>query len=174
MLTFKHISPEYQQNIDEFDCSDEISVELFLKEYAFKLHQLRSAVTRLYFDENQNLVGYFSLYNDHVHIFSNQKAKHGWNLPEGFDLFPAVKLHYLGVDLRYRDRERHRYGETLLLDVVNIVEGIARTSGCNFITIEALNNAVPFYEKYGFKVRSRIPGAGDIFNMALKLDELEL
>jgi hypothetical protein len=95
MLTYKNISSDYQELIDGFDCSDEISVEFFLKEQALKLHQLRSAVTRLYFDENQNLVGYFALYNDHVQVFPNQKTKHRWNLPDGLDLFPAVKLHYL-------------------------------------------------------------------------------
>lgn len=142
---------------------------VFVREQALKLHQLRSAVTRLYFDENQNLVGYFTLYNDHVHVFANQKSKHNWNLPE-LDLFPAIKLHYLGVDLRER---RKGYGEFLLAEVVNLVEHIASNSGCNFITIESLANAVSFYEKYGFKMRSRVPGSGDLYNMALKLRELD-
>lgn len=172
MLTFEYIRPEHYEIISHFDCSDEISVELFLKEQALKLHMLRSAITRLYFDENQKLVGFFTLYNDHVHLFSNQMKKHGWNLPDGLDLFPAVKLHYLGIDILQRDREKHRYGEYLLAEAVEVIEGIARNSGCNFITIEALNNAVPFYEKYGFKIRSRSPGSGEFFNMVLKLDEL--
>ncbi|CAG7638983.1 hypothetical protein PAESOLCIP111_03997 [Paenibacillus solanacearum] len=170
MLTFNNISSEIKELIDGFDCSDEISVEFFLKEQALKLHQLRSAVTRLYFDVNQNLVGYFALYNDHVHVFSNQMTKHGWNLPDGLDLFPAVKLHYLGVDVRHRGK---RYGEYLLGEVVELVEDIAKISGCNFLTIEALPNAVEFYQKYGFKVRSRQPGKGELYNMVLKLDELE-
>jgi ribosomal protein S18 acetylase RimI-like enzyme len=172
MLTYKNISSDYQDVIDGFVCPDEISVELFLKEKALKLHQLRSAVTRLYFDENQKIVGYFALYNDHVHVFGNQMMKHGWNLPEGLDLFPAVKLHYLGVDIRCRDRVNHRYGEYLIGEVVELVEDIAKTSGCNFRTIEALPSAVDFYEKYGFKVRSRKPGRGELFNMELKMDEL--
>lgn len=172
MLTYKNISSDYEELINGFNCADEISVEFFLKEQALKLHQLRSAVTRLYFDENQNLVGYFALYNDHVHVFANQMMKHGWNLPEGLDLFPAVKLHYLGVDIRWRDRVLHRYGEYLLGEVVELVEDIAKTSGCNFLTIEALPSAVEFYQKYGFKVRSREPGKGELYNMVLKLDEL--
>ncbi|UJF32377.1 GNAT family N-acetyltransferase [Paenibacillus hexagrammi] len=170
MLTYRNISWECQNLIEGFDCSDEISVELFLKEQAFMLHHLRSAVTRLYFDENQNLVGYFALYNDHVHVFANQMTKYGWNLPEGLDLFPAVKLHYLGVDRKYRNRG---YGEYLLGEVVELVEDIAKTSGCNFLTIEALPNAVEFYAKYGFQIRSRQSGKGEFYHMVLKLDELE-
>jgi hypothetical protein len=34
MLTYKHISLEHKEAIDGFNCSDEISVELFLKEQA--------------------------------------------------------------------------------------------------------------------------------------------
>ena len=172
MLTFKSISSEFQEQIDGFNCSDESSVELFLKEQALKLHQLRSAATRLYFDENQNLVGYFTLYNDHVHLFPNQKSKYLWTLPDDLDLFPAVKLHYLGVDIRHRDRQIHRYGEYLIGEVVSIVEDIAQVSGCNFVTIEALPSALGFYEKYGFRLRSRQPGKGELYHMLLKLDEL--
>jgi ribosomal protein S18 acetylase RimI-like enzyme len=172
MLTYKYISLEDKNAVEGFNCSDEISVELFLKEQAFKLHALRSAVTRLYFDENQNLVGYFTLYNDHVHLFPSQKAKHGWILPD-LDLFPAVKLHYLGVDIRHRNREIHRYGEYLLGEVVDLIENIAKNSGCNFITIEALPRALSFYEKYGFKVSSRQRGNGELYNMVLKLGELD-
>jgi hypothetical protein len=76
------------------------------------------------------------------------------------------------VDIRYRDRLLHRYGEYLLGEVVEIVEDIAKTSSCNFLTIEALPSSVDFYQKYGFKVRSREPGKGELYNMVLKMDEL--
>jgi hypothetical protein len=61
MLTFQYIAPQHAEMIQGFQCPDERSVEMFLKEQALNLHQLRSAITRLYFDENQNLVGYFTL-----------------------------------------------------------------------------------------------------------------
>ena len=81
-------------------------VEFFLKEEALRLHDLQSAITRLYFDENQNLVGYFTLYNDLVSLHKRQIEKYErdfkWNSPN-YRYFPAVKLHYLGVDQRYRD-----------------------------------------------------------------------
>lgn len=168
MLTFQYIEPQHTDIIQSFQCSDEISVELFLKEQALKLHQLRSAITRLYFDDNQNLVGYFTLYNDHVQVFQKQKEKYRWNLPD-FDLFPAVKLHYIGVDSRFR---KLGYGSYLLTEAVYVIGQIAKTSGCNSITVEALNSAVGFYEEYGFVLRQRNRGSGEFQNMALKLDEL--
>lgn len=167
MLTFEYIKPEHKSLIETFECPDEPSVELFLKEKASELHQLRSAITRLYFDKHQNLVGYFTLYNDHIHVHKNQKIKHRWNLSQDIDQFPGVKIHYLGVDHRYRD---NRYGEFLLLEALLVVHEIAKNSGCNFVTVEALQNAIPFYTKYGFVVRQRTPLGFD--HMALKLDEL--
>lgn len=167
MLTFEYISPEHQQVIQEFNCADEIRIELFLKEQAIKLQQLRSAVTRLYFDENHNLVGYFTLYNDLIHVWAGQAQRHNWVLPDTHDYFPAVKLHYLAVDQKFR---KQKYGEFLLAEAVNAVEEIASSSGCTFITIEALTNAIEFYES--FVVRQRNPGSGEYMNMVLKLDEL--
>lgn len=38
MLNYINISTKHQDIIEGFDCSDEISVELFLKEKALKLH----------------------------------------------------------------------------------------------------------------------------------------
>lgn len=110
MLTFQYIEPQHADIIQGFECSDEPSVEYFLKEQALNLHQLRSAVTRLYFDENQNLVGYFTLFNDHVHVFPKQKEKHRWNLPANLEFFPAIKLHFL-----YTKRRQPIIGRRLFL-----------------------------------------------------------
>jgi hypothetical protein len=89
VLDFEYIQPKHMDQVSKFNCSDEMNLETFLKEQALKFHQLRSAVTRLYFDENQNLVGYFTLHNDLIHVFNCQKIKHGWNLPDTHDFFPA-------------------------------------------------------------------------------------
>lgn len=167
MLTFEYIQPHHTSVIEGFQCPDEPSVERFLKEKALMLHKLRSAVTRLYFDENQNLVGYFTLYNDHIHVFSNQRAKHGWQLADDIDQFPGVKIHYFGVDIRHRGKH---YGAYLLAESMFAINAISQNSGCNFITVEALENAIPFYEKYGFVLRQRT--VEGFHHMAFKLDEL--
>lgn len=166
MLEFEYIQLKHTKLIEQFNCSDEISVELFLREQALKLHQLRSAVTRLYFDENQNLVGYFTLHNDLIHVFQNQIRRHGWNLPNIHDYFPAIKLHYLGIDSKYRNLG---YGKYLLAEAILAIEDLAMCSGCTFVTIEALHNAVGFYEKFGFVNRQR---ASEFQNMVLKLEEI--
>jgi hypothetical protein len=62
LLSFDYISPTYKEAIERFEFNntpDEKSVEMFLKEKALHLHEMQNAITRLYFDEDQNLVGFF-------------------------------------------------------------------------------------------------------------------
>ncbi|MFC4767994.1 N-acetyltransferase [Effusibacillus consociatus] len=164
MLTFQYLNEDHKELIDVFRCEDEVGVELFLKEYAINLQHLGPAITRLYFDDHQNLVGYFTLYNDHVQIREEQVVKNEWALPE-FKYFPAVKLHYLGVDSRYRGK---RNGEYLLIEAIKVIYEISIISGCNFVTVESLNSTVEFYKKYDFIYLGRKDK--NLVNMALKLD----
>jgi|GEM_PF-3030986 len=169
MLSYDFISADYRPLIDNFLCPDEETVEFFLKEVALSLHPYGSAITRLYFDDNQNLVGYFTLYNDPTRIAKNQRIKfekdHGWKLPKYY-FFPAIKLHYLGIDIKYRNRG---YGKFLLLEAISVAQMMSEYSGCNFVTVEALQSSFDFYRKLGFKWQQR---NGQFCNMVFKLSEL--
>ncbi|UOF90762.1 GNAT family N-acetyltransferase [Fodinisporobacter ferrooxydans] len=174
-LTFEYLDYKHEGIIQEFICDEEPSVAIFLKEHALRLHKLQSAITRLYFDENQNLIGFFTLFNDHVSIHKGIVKKENWELPNELSQFPAIKLHYFGVDSRF---QRRGYGEYLLLEVIDICQDIVRVSGCNFLTLEAFENVVEFYKTYGFiRFNTRkqfIQGQRVVLtDMALKLGELD-
>lgn len=168
-LTYEYISEDHLETILKFDCSDEISVERFLKEEAFSLHKFQTAITRLYFDNENHLVGYFTLHNDLVQLMKSQKEKYeekfAWELPK-YKFLPSIKLHYLGVDSRYRGKG---FGEFLLGEVIQIARDNSKNVGCNFITVEALWSSKDFYEKYGFKSREKDK---EFLNMIFNLTEL--
>lgn len=170
MITYEYISEDHDDLVQSFLCDDEISVEIFLKEEALQLHRLQTAITRLYFDNENNLVGYFTLHNDLVHLLKSQieryRREFEWDLPR-YKYLPAVKLHYLGVDRRHREKG---IGEYLLREAIQTIHQTTSDIGCNFITIQALNSARGFYEKYGFISREN-----DRYyvNMIFKLSELE-
>ncbi|WP_139492285.1 GNAT family N-acetyltransferase [Brevibacillus dissolubilis] len=147
MLAYDLINSKYVEKINGFLCSDEPSIEHFLKHDALRLHQNKFAVTRLYFDENENLIGFFTLFNDHVQIVKKKKVKHGWlQLEKGTDYYPGVLLHYVGIDTRYRAKG---YGTYLILEVLEVCHELQQISGCNFICLEALPGSIGFYEKTG-------------------------
>jgi len=161
------LSPGYFEQIENFKCSSEKDVELFLKEDALRLQQNNMATTRLFFNESNKLVGYFTLFNDIVPKISKEKRdKEQWSLPNS-KFYPALRLHYIGVDERF---QKKRYGEFLLMRVFDIGRAISEVSGCTFISVEALISAVGFYEHYDF----RTIGKHDkrYLNMVFKLEEL--
>lgn len=174
MLTFDYISSVYINNLNEFEfeSSDENLIKEFLLTKALYFHELQTAITRLYFDENQNLVGFFTLHNDLIELERNKVNefgnKYGWELPhEEQYYFPAIKLHYFAIDKRYRG---HGYGKYLMQEIIEIATDITQQSGCNFISVEALPDSVEFYHKRGFKA---VSVTSEFTIMVFKLGEIE-
>lgn len=162
------LSPEHRSKVEDFKCSSEKEVEIFLKKDAWELQDYNMAVTRLFFNENKDLVGYFTLYNDEVPRMNKEKMKkENWNLPNTEKYFPAIRLHYFGVDERYTKRG---IGYTMLMAAIDICSAISKMSGCTFISVQALNSAVGFYEHYEFK---NIGREKKYRNMVFKIEEAE-
>ncbi|MGE7879116.1 hypothetical protein [Peribacillus muralis] len=103
--------------------------------------------TRLFFDTEKNLVGFYSLFNDTIKMNKQKRLELKIKLPDQVNVIPAIRLHYIGVDDRYRKK---RYGEDLLGCVFIESAEIAKRSGCALIVLESTANAVGFHDKYQF------------------------
>ncbi|WP_339304624.1 GNAT family N-acetyltransferase [Paenibacillus sp. FSL L8-0435] len=152
--------------IQSFQCEDEPTVGDFLHEQALRFQHLNLASTRLFFDDKHKLVGYYTLYNDMMEIGKEKRRKHGMEDLPSFKFYPAVKLHYLGVDSRYRKKG---YGRYLLLHSLDTAEKISQISGCLFMSVESLPNCMEFYLLHEFQVLSY---SKPLTNMFFKLGEL--
>ncbi|MFC3883764.1 GNAT family N-acetyltransferase [Bacillus songklensis] len=162
------LTEDHYEVIQTFKCGDESSVETFLKEEALSLQRYNMAITRLFFDGNQNLVGYFTVFNDMLQRIGRDKRKKlNWDLISA-DFYPAIRIHYLGVDERYRGQGN---GTTIMLSAIDLCHQTSKISGCSFITIEALDSSVEFYRRFDFKTLGR--PTSYYYNMALKIDELD-
>ena len=170
MLNEILISEEYIEHIKYFSCKDEPSVEEFLKEYALRYHENNLAKTTLYFNSNKQLVGYFTLFTDQVTVPKSKRDQMQWELTSihGKQMYPAIRIHYLAIDDRYR---RKGYGKMLLYFALDTCQELANQVGCTFASIEALNNSVEFYQKYKFAILNR--QSKFFTNMIFKIDELE-
>lgn len=60
MLTFEYLTDEHNDLIKQFSCNDAEQIETFPKEESIILQYHSTVRTRLYFDEEDNFVGYFS------------------------------------------------------------------------------------------------------------------
>ncbi|MEH6941036.1 GNAT family N-acetyltransferase [Bacillus sp. JJ722] len=146
-LNGEFLSLHHEDSIHEFKCSDEPSVEAFLKEQAMDLMDRCFSRTRLFFDSNQNLIGFYSLFNDSFKVPKKKTGELSIKLPTAVSYVPAVRLHYIGVDERYRGKGN---GQFLLTSALYEVYKISKHSACTLVTIEATENAKEFYKKFGF------------------------
>jgi predicted GNAT family N-acyltransferase len=140
-----------ETDIKPFKC---INADLngFLFEDAKPYLKSLMAVTYLLEDiTNDVTIAYYSLLADKISF--DEKEKSMWNkinraIPNKKRRkdYPAVKIGRLAVNQQYANCG---YGR-LIVD--NIIRKFSETMviGCRFITVDALQSAIPFYQKCGF------------------------
>ena len=162
MAHFEILDEKHREIINDFKCSDEIEVEIFLKKDAYELQDHKCATTRLYFNDLGQFIGYFTLFNETVQIGKAKFEKYKWQRPSGLRYFPAVKIYYLGVDERFRGIG---YGKDLLFEIFDLAVDLNELSGCAFITLEAKEKSIGFYTYHDFELHSREQYQNMIFNI---------
>jgi GNAT superfamily N-acetyltransferase len=139
-------------DIKPFDCKD-TDLNDFLLNNAQKFQSSLLAVTYL-LESDTETVAFFSLFNDKVAYqdFANnnqwKKFRKGVISPEKqFRSYPAVKIGRLAVTESYKGKE---IGSKILDYLKGWLMDNNRT-GCKFITVDAYDKSLKFYEKNEFK-----------------------
>ena len=136
--------------INTFSCNDEKRVEEYFKNEAKINDNYLLNRTRVLLSNKNEIIGFYSLYND-LTLIGKKKAKgYGWDIMQDkYNSFPALRLHYLGLNDCYRGKGM---GELLLSEVFKEAVILTAKTGCMFITAEAVNDrAIRFNKKFGFK-----------------------
>lgn len=142
------LSENYQ--LKPFDCGN-TDLNNFLTDDALYYKQRLLAVT--YILENEtDIIAYFSVSNDKISIPESDKAiwrkiKKRFPFSKHRSDYPAVKIGRLAID---RDYQRMHLGTDILWFIKEMFVKDNRT-GCSFVTVDALQEAVPFYLKNGFE-----------------------
>ncbi len=132
-----------------FDCGEKDLNEFLLFDSKDYLKRLVSVTYIIETDER--IVAFFSVSNDRVSIADSDKAtwrkiKKLFPHTKHRSDYPAVKIGRLGVDIHYK-------GQHIGSDILSFLKRLFVTNnrtGCVFITVDALRNAVPFYMNNGF------------------------
>ena len=136
--------------IKPFDCGNADLNDFLLndaKHYASHL----LAVTYLLEDDSE-LLAFFSVSNDRISINESDKAtwrkiKKEFPHSKHRSDYPAVKIGRLGVSATHQNKHLGR----LIINFVKDTFITNNRTGCAFVTVDALKEAVPFYQKNGFK-----------------------
>ena len=152
-LGFVRLKPSY--SIEKFSCGDADLDDFILhRASAFQKHLLSVSYACMNADTGQ-ILAYCSLANDKVAItdfkdkaeFNRFRKKRGFPNEKRLKSYPAVKLCRLGVA---SDAKGQQIGTTML-DYIKSMFVIENKTGCRFLTVDAYLDAVPFYEKNGFR-----------------------
>lgn len=168
-LQEKWLDEEHSEQIQNFNCTDldgDDHVQLFLQEQAIQLMHDNLVRTRLFFDKSQNLIGFYSLFNDTIKLHKSKRQQLNISLPQNVREIPAIKLHYRGIDNKFRGLG---YGNHIMASVLLNCATVAKISGCTLITLESTKNAIGYYEKYDFKYIHRV---GSYYLMAINAKNL--
>ncbi len=141
----------HDTKIKPFKCAED-DLNGFLYDDAKHFQAELMAVTYLLEDNEGNAtVAYFSLLADKISF--NPDDKSVWNRlnrnipnPKRRRSYPAVKIGRLAVNEQYAG---NGVG-TFVLDSIKYAFTRVKRLGCRFITVDALNSAIRFYEKNGF------------------------
>lgn len=133
-----------------FDCGNQDLNNFLLtdsKPYAKKL----LSVTYI-LETDEEIAAYFSVSNDKISVPDSDKAT--WRKIKSLfphskhrSDYPAVKIGRLAVNGRYNNRGIG----TDILDFVKDLFITNNRTGCSFVTVDALREAIPFYVKNGFR-----------------------
>ena len=132
-----------------FDCGEPDLNDFLLtdaKDYASQL----LAVTYL-IESKGGVAAYFALSNDRISLSDSDKAtwrriKRDFPHRKHRSDYPAVKIGRLAVDRKYQGQQIG----TSILDFVKKTFITNNRTGCCFITVDAVPDAVRFYENNGF------------------------
>ena len=138
--------------IKPFKCAEE-DLNGFLFEDAKHFHQELMAVTYLLEDTSENVtVAYFSLLADKITFNPDEKSI--WNRlnrnipnPKRRKSYPAIKIGRLAVNEEFTGQGIG----TFVLESIKYTFTANKRLGCRFLTVDALNSAVSFYERNGFQ-----------------------
>ncbi len=141
--------------IDSFDCGDE-DLNDFIKNEGKIYKQQLIAMPYVVIEKGNTdkIIAYFTLSNDKIAVTDfesnsqfNKFKKKNFNKEKFLRSYPSVKIGRLGIS-----KLSHGLGiGTNIIDFIKLYFLEDNKTGCRFVTVDAYNAAVPFYEKNGFE-----------------------
>lgn len=171
-IKIRRLTTDY--NLSDFDCGN-LDLNEFLQKEASLYEEKLLSVTYIV-EIDSTVAAYFSLSNDKIAIPDSDKST--WRKIKSLfphrkhrSDYPAVKIGRLGISSQY---QRRHIGSDILCFIKEMFLNNNRT-GCAFLTVDALREAIPFYKKNGFQfLKSQEPSdiASDTCLLYYNLSEL--
>ena len=151
-----HLLDTKIHNRNNFSCEEE-TLSNYLKQQASQDIKKSLAACFVVVDENNNIIGYYTLSNDSLDR-EEIPAEHQKKVPQNYHV-PVTLLGRLARDISVKGTS---IGEHLLLDALHRCYNISiQGIGSMAVVVDPINeNAIKFYQKYGFIL---LPDSGKMF-----------
>ena len=143
-------------SIKPFDCEDE-DLNEFLFQEAIPYRKEKLATTFVV-ENNERTLGYYSLLNDSLQLREDMftsKSQFRKFLRElmpypkrHLKTIPALKIGRLAIDKTFKGKG---LGSVIMANIISKCIKMNQEQACRLITVDAYKQAVPFYQKMGFK-----------------------
>ena len=145
-VTFVLLTPDTTIDFSDFDCGD-ADLNDFLKSDALRDSRNYFSSTHLAI-YNGEVIGFFSLVTDTIHLKQNLRNSFSINYPYG-RLIPALKIGRLARSLKYRGCG---VGKILMTKIIHIACETAKKVSFRIISVDAKNTEEAFrlYRESGF------------------------
>ena len=142
------------EHISLFDCGDEDLNDFLINDAPLYNKALLAKTYILQDKTTQKTIAYFSIANDRISIDDfpnntefNRFRKNKFVNEKRMKSYPAIKICRLGID---KSMQGKQIG-TFLIDFIETLFVVNNNSGCRFISVDAYNQAIPFYQKNDFE-----------------------
>ncbi|PSL43209.1 acetyltransferase (GNAT) family protein [Salsuginibacillus halophilus] len=154
--------------LNRFKCSNnDDKVGSYLRNEAVAHH--KKSLTKTHVVTNgEEIIGFYAMFADSVQVFKNKIQQQGWGLGGKQKQFPAVRIHYMGVDQKF---EGQGYGSALLYSALDVIYEMNEFVGINFIALEAINGTEEFYQQKEFVHLYSVNR--DLNMMVLKIESIQ-
>ena len=153
-LSFFQLKENYP--IKPFDCEDD-DLNDFLFNKAL-LYQKELLATTFIVEDKERTLGYYSVLNDSLQLKEEDfpsKSKYkkflSYLIPHPkrhLKSVPAVKIGRLAIDKTFKGKG---LGSVIMANIISRCIKMNEEQACRLITVDAYKQAVPFYQKMGFK-----------------------
>ena len=143
-------------SIKPFDCEDEDLNDFLFNEAT--PYQKELLATTFVMENDKQTLGYYSLLNDSLQLKEDMftsKSQFRKFLRElmpypkrHLKTIPALKIGRLAIDKSFKGKG---LGSVIMANIISKCIKMNKEQACRLITVDAYKQAIPFYQKMGFK-----------------------
>ena len=143
-------------SIKPFDCEDEDLNDFLFNEAT--PYQKELLATTFVMENDEQTLGYYSLLNDSLQLREDMFARKSqfrkflrelMPYPKRhLKTIPALKIGRLAIDKSFKGKG---LGSVIMANIISKCIKMNKEQACRLITVDAYKQAIPFYQKMGFK-----------------------